>query len=167
MTAVAPLLNLPPVTTLTLVRDDVAEALARAEALVAANRHGEAVAELDELWLSVRSDQALALRQRLALSWSEMTLGNLEHAAGLLEQADGIVRAPRFDASGKKIEPARFQRVLFNGQLVQKEVDVPGPTRAHRAIDEAAVNPLMLQGDHGPVAFRNIYTRPLRPLIVR
>jgi hypothetical protein len=29
------------------------------------------------------------------------------------------------------------------------------------------VNPLMLQGDHGPVAFRNIYTRSLRPLIVR
>jgi hypothetical protein len=76
-------------------------------------------------------------------------------------------RAPRFDASGKKIEPARFQRVLFNGQLVQKDVDVPGPTRAHRAINEGAQNPLMLQGDHGPVAFRNIYTRPLRPLIVR
>ena len=101
MAAVAPLLSLPPVTTLTLVRDDVAEALAHAEALVAANKHGEAVAELEELWLNVRSDQALALRQRLALSWSEMTLGNLEHAAGLLEQADGIVRAPRFDASDR------------------------------------------------------------------
>jgi hypothetical protein len=25
----------------------------------------------------------------------------------------------------------------------------------------------MLQGDHGPVAFRNIYIRPLRPLVVR
>jgi hypothetical protein len=25
----------------------------------------------------------------------------------------------------------------------------------------------MLQGDHGPVAFRNIYVRPLRPLVVR
>ena len=101
MAAVAPLLSLPPVTTLTLVRDDVGEALAQAEALVAANKHGEAVAELEELWLNVRSDQALALRQRLALSWSEMTLGNLEHAAGLLEQADGIVRAPRFDASDR------------------------------------------------------------------
>jgi tetratricopeptide (TPR) repeat protein len=101
MSAVAPLLRLPPVTALTLVRDDVADALAHAEALVAANRHGEAVAELEELWLNVRSDQALSLRQRLALSWSEMTLGNLEHAAGLLEQADGIVRSPRFDASDR------------------------------------------------------------------
>jgi hypothetical protein len=76
-------------------------------------------------------------------------------------------RAPRFDASGKKTEPARFQRVLFNGQLVQQDVVVAGPTRAHLAIAEAAEHPLMLQGDHGPVAFRNIYARPLRPLIVR
>jgi hypothetical protein len=76
-------------------------------------------------------------------------------------------RAPRFDASGKTIEPARFQRVLFNGQVVQKDVDVAGPTRAHREIAEAAENPIMLQGDHGPVAFRNIYVRPLRPLVVR
>jgi 3-keto-disaccharide hydrolase len=76
-------------------------------------------------------------------------------------------RAPRFDASGKKSQPARFERVLLNGQLVQKEVDVEGPTRAARSIPEAAQNPLMLQGDHGPVAFRNIYVRPLRPLIVR
>lgn len=101
MAAVAPLLTLPPVTTLTLVRDDVADALIEAEALVAASKHDEAVVALEALWLNVRSDQALALRQRLALSWSEMTLGNLERAAGLLEQADGIVRSPRFDASDR------------------------------------------------------------------
>jgi hypothetical protein len=76
-------------------------------------------------------------------------------------------RAPRFDASGKKTEPARFLRVLFNGQLVQRDVDVPGPTRAARSIAESAQLPLMLQGDHGPVAFRNMYARPLRPLVVR
>ena len=76
-------------------------------------------------------------------------------------------RAPRFDASGRKIESARVVRVLFNGQLVQKDADVPEPTRSHLSIAEAAQNPLMLQGDHGPVAFRNIYIRPLRPLVVR
>jgi hypothetical protein len=76
-------------------------------------------------------------------------------------------RAPRFDGSGRKTESARVLRVLFNGQLVQKDVEVPGPTRSHLAIPEAAENPLMLQGDHGPVAFRNIYIRPLRPLVVR
>ena len=76
-------------------------------------------------------------------------------------------RAPRFDAGGKKIESARFLHVLFNGQLVQKDVVVDGPTRAAMEIPEAARNPLMIQGDHGPVALRNIYIRPLRPLVVR
>ena len=76
-------------------------------------------------------------------------------------------QAPRFDASGKKTSNAKFIRVLFNGQLVQENVEVEGGTRAHMAIDEAPMNPLMLQGDHGPVAFRNIYWRPLRPIINR
>jgi Domain of Unknown Function (DUF1080) len=76
-------------------------------------------------------------------------------------------RAPRFDRFGKKVAPAQFQRVLFNGQLVQQDVDVAGPTRAHLEIAEAPENPLMIQGDHGPVAFRNIHIRPLRPIVVR
>ncbi|HBY62853.1 MAG TPA: DUF1080 domain-containing protein [Solibacterales bacterium] len=76
-------------------------------------------------------------------------------------------RAPRFDASGKKTENARFLRVLHNGLLVQENVEVDGGTRAHMDIPEAATNPLMLQGDHGPVAYRNIYWRPLWPLTAR
>ncbi len=76
-------------------------------------------------------------------------------------------RAPRFDASGKKTENAKFIRVLFNGLPVQENVECEGPTRASLEIPEAPENPLMLQGDHGPVAFRNIYVRPLRPIIDR
>lgn len=76
-------------------------------------------------------------------------------------------RAPRFDAAGHKTENARFLRVLHNGLSIQKDVEVEGPTRAAANIPEAAANPLMLQGDHGPVAFRNIYIRPLRSIIVR
>jgi hypothetical protein len=76
-------------------------------------------------------------------------------------------RAPRFDKAGKKTEAARFLRVLLNGQTVQADVAVEGPTRASLTAPEGAEHPLMLQGDHGPVAFRNIYVRPLRPLIVR
>ncbi len=76
-------------------------------------------------------------------------------------------RAPRFDASGRKIENARFVRVLHNGLSVQDNVEVEGPTRAHMNIPEAPENPLMLQGDHGPVAYRNIYIRPLRPIVIR
>lgn len=76
-------------------------------------------------------------------------------------------RAPRFDASGKKTGNARFIRVLHNGLSVQDDVEAEGPTRAHMEIPEAGANPIMLQGDHGPVAYRNIYVRPLRPIIHR
>ncbi|MEZ5353497.1 MAG: DUF1080 domain-containing protein [Bryobacteraceae bacterium] len=76
-------------------------------------------------------------------------------------------RAPRFDASGRKTENARFIRVLHNGLSVQKDVELEGPTRAHMSLPEAPTNPIMLQGDHGPVAYKNIYVRPLRPIINR
>lgn len=70
-------------------------------------------------------------------------------------------RAPRFDQSGKKIEDARFVRVLHNGVVVHENVRVDGPTRASMEFPEAFENPLMIQGDHGPVALRNVYFRPL------
>jgi hypothetical protein len=70
-------------------------------------------------------------------------------------------RAPRFDAAGNKTANARFEKVLHNGILVQENVEVEGGTRAHMPIPEAALNPLMLQGDHGPVAFRNLHYRSL------
>ncbi len=76
-------------------------------------------------------------------------------------------RAPRFDAGSRKTGNAIFLRVLHNGLLVQENVEVSGPTLAHLKIPEASVNPLMLQGDHGPVAYRNIYIRPLRPMVKR
>jgi hypothetical protein len=76
-------------------------------------------------------------------------------------------RAPRFDPSGKKTENAKFVRVVHNGLSVQNNVDVDGPTRAAMDHAEAATNPIMLQGDHGPVAYRNIYIRPLREIIKR
>ncbi|HUQ90850.1 MAG TPA: DUF1080 domain-containing protein [Bryobacteraceae bacterium] len=76
-------------------------------------------------------------------------------------------RGPKFDADGRKTENARFIRVLHNGLSVQTNVEVDGGTRAHMELREAASNPLMLQGDHGPVAFKNIYWRRLRPIVNR
>jgi hypothetical protein len=76
-------------------------------------------------------------------------------------------QAPRFDAAGKKTADAKFIRVVHNGLSVQDNVEVDGPTRAAMNIPEAPTNPIMLQGDHGPVAYRNIYVRPLREIIAR
>jgi hypothetical protein len=72
-------------------------------------------------------------------------------------------RAPRFDASGKKIQNAMVLRALLNGQLIHENKERLGRTVATPEIPEAEFNPVVgLQGDHGFVAFRNIYVRPLR-----
>lgn len=64
--------------------------------------------------------------------------------------------APRFDASGKKTANARMT-VRLNGVLIQKDVEVPGPTRAAIQKESPEPGPLHLQ-DHGhPVRFRNIW----------
>jgi hypothetical protein len=80
---------------------------------------------------------------------------------GKWQSFDILFRAPRFDQDGKKIENARFVRVIHNGKLVHENVEVTGPTRAAHFEDEKPVDSLMLQGDHGPVAYRNIRIMPL------
>ena len=80
---------------------------------------------------------------------------------GRWQTFDVVFRAPRFDAHGKKIANAKFLKVVHNGKLVHENVEVTGPTRAAAFRDERPAGPLMLQGDHGPVAYRNIWVRPL------
>jgi Domain of Unknown Function (DUF1080)/PA14 domain len=77
-------------------------------------------------------------------------------APGLWQHLEVDFEAPRFDAAGQKIRPARFVKVTLNGHVIHENVVLSGPTRAAAWADEAAMGPLMLQGDHGPVAFRNI-----------
>jgi len=74
---------------------------------------------------------------------------------------DVIFRAPRFDTTGRKIANARFVKVIHNGVLIHENVELTGPTRASTFDDEQPRGPLMLQGDHGPVAYRNITIKPL------
>jgi hypothetical protein len=70
--------------------------------------------------------------------------------------------SPRFDDAGKKIENARFEHVLLNGKEIHKQVELLYPTgAAWNTMSEVPRGPLMLQGDHGPVAFRDIQVRPL------
>ncbi len=88
-------------------------------------------------------------------------LVNASRAPGEWQSLHIWFQAPRFDASGKKTGNAKVLRVLLNDTHVQENVEVPGPTVSHMGIAEAAENPIMLQGDHGPVAFRNIYIRGL------
>lgn len=87
---------------------------------------------------------------------------NASRPPGQWQTFDVIFRAPRFDAAGKKVANAEFIKVVHNGKVVHENVEVTGPTRAAAYRDEKPTGPLMLQGDHGPVAYRNIRLRPIK-----
>lgn len=81
---------------------------------------------------------------------------NASKAPGEWQSFDIDFRAPRFDSAGKKTENARFLKVILNGKTLHENVEVDGPTRSAHFNDEKPTGPLMLQGDHGPVAFRHL-----------
>ena len=87
---------------------------------------------------------------------------NASRAPGLWQHLEISFRAPRFEGK-KKVANACFLRVVLNGVTVQENVEVTGPTRAALFTDERATGPLMIQGDHGPIAFRNVRIRPYQP----
>ena len=86
---------------------------------------------------------------------------NASRPAGEWQTLEISFRAPRFDATGRKTENARFVQVVHNGVIVHENVPVTGPTQSATYEDERAVGPIMLQGDHGPVAYRNLKVRRL------
>ena len=54
-------------------------------------------------------------------------------------------------------------KVVHNGVPLHENVEITGPTRAAAfERDEKPTGPIMLQGDHGPVAFRNVHIRPVQ-----
>jgi len=87
---------------------------------------------------------------------------NASRPPGQWQTFDVVFRGPRFDANGKKVANAKFIKVVHNGKVVHENVEVTGPTRAATFDDEKPTGPLMLQGDHGPVAYRNIWLRPIK-----
>lgn len=86
---------------------------------------------------------------------------NAAKPAGEWQTLDITFKAPRFDSTGTKIANAVFVRVVHNGQVVHENRDVGTPTGSNYVRKEIAKGPILLQGDHGPVAFRNIRVREL------
>ena len=88
---------------------------------------------------------------------------NAAKAPGDWQSFDITFKAPRFDAAGMKTANAVFVKVVHNGQVVHENVEVTGPTRSAmwEYEPEKATGPLMLQGDHGPVVYRNITVKAL------
>jgi hypothetical protein len=70
-------------------------------------------------------------------------------------------RAPKFDG-GKKVANATFVKVVLNGTVLHENVEMKGATPGGLTGKEAATGPLMFQGDHGAVAFKNVRVTPVK-----
>ena len=84
-------------------------------------------------------------------------LKNASLAPGLWQHMEISFQAPKFDATGKKIMNAKFNFIKLNGAILHENIFVTGPTRSSAAEDEKLLAPIMFQGDHGVVAFKNIH----------
>jgi len=87
---------------------------------------------------------------------------NASRPAGVWQRYRIVFRAPRFGENGVKEANARFERVTHNGIVIHEDVELRGPTRGGQGV-EAAEGPLRLQGDHGPIAYRNLRVRRIGP----
>ena len=81
---------------------------------------------------------------------------NVCKAPGLWQHLKIEFQAPRFDASGKKTANAKFIKITLNGVAIHENVEVTGPSRGPMFSDEQPTGPILIQGDHGPVAFKNM-----------
>jgi hypothetical protein len=73
---------------------------------------------------------------------------------------DIVFQAPRFE-NGKKVKNAVFVSVVLNGKKIQENVDTPKPTGGQLPGGEKPTGPILLQGDHGCVAFRSVRVKAL------
>ncbi len=80
---------------------------------------------------------------------------------GEWQTLDIVFQSPRFDKEGKKTAHAKFVKVVLNDQVIHENVEVKHPTGAAWVKKEVPRGPLLLQSDHGPVAFRNVRVRSL------
>ncbi len=81
---------------------------------------------------------------------------NASKAPGLWQHLEIEFRAPRFDENGNKIANAMFESVALNGYTIHENIEVTGPSRGAFYEDEKALGPIVIQGDHGAVALKNI-----------
>jgi len=87
---------------------------------------------------------------------------NAAKPAGQWQTLDIIFQSPRFDANGKKTANARFVKVVHNGRLIQENHEVPYACGTNWDRKQHPRGPIIIQGDYGPVAVRNVRVRDYR-----
>jgi hypothetical protein len=86
---------------------------------------------------------------------------NASRRPGEWQELDVLFRAPRFAPDGRKLSNARFERVILNGKVIHENAECELPTGGAYHDLDVPRGPLRFQGDHGPVAYRNVRIRLL------
>lgn len=84
---------------------------------------------------------------------------NASKEPGEWQKLEMVFEAPRFEGD-KKVSNAKFVKVVLNGETIHENVEMKGPTPSGLTGKESPTGPVLFQGDHGPVAFRNIQITP-------
>lgn len=87
---------------------------------------------------------------------------NASKAPGEWQKLVVDFRAPKFDEKGAKTANAKFVKIELNGQVIHENVEMKGPTPGGLTGKEAPAGPIMYQGDHGIVAYRNLKVTPVK-----
>lgn len=117
-----------------------------------------------ELRLPAGSNSGVYLRGRyevqIADSVGEPASDRLGAVYGFLPPSEDAGRGPEDWQSLDITLLGRRITVVVNGRTVVCDREIPGITGGALDSDEGAPGPLFLQGDHGPVEFRNITLTP-------
>jgi hypothetical protein len=81
---------------------------------------------------------------------------------GFLTPSENAAKPPGEWQTYEATLVGRMVTIVLNGKIVICNQEIPGITGGALDSDEGAPGPILLQGDHGPVDFRNIVLTPAR-----
>jgi hypothetical protein len=87
---------------------------------------------------------------------NEALSGELGGVYGFIAPAEQVAKAPGEWQTYDITLIGRMVTVVANGKTIISNQEIPGITGGALDSDEGAPGPIMLQGDHGPVEYRNI-----------
>jgi len=87
---------------------------------------------------------------------------NAAKPPGQWQTMDIIFQSARFDKAGKKTAHAKFVKVVHNGLVIQEDVEVPYASGPNWDRKQYPQGPIIIQGDYGPIAIRNVRVRPYK-----
>ena len=88
---------------------------------------------------------------------------NAAKKPGQWQSFDIIFQSARFDKAGKKTANARFVKVVHNGVVIQENFEVPYACGTNWKRRQFPRGPIIIQGDYGPIAIRNVRVRDWKP----